>query len=457
MQSRWTLTGILALALAASDPSTVLHAAGPTVTIEDLGPAGFVTRARGVNADGLVAGFGLDGTADFGFTQMAAPVFVPLPSGATSLDALALNLLGVATGRYYAADGFSHPFRYDTVANTFADVPLLAGANQGTAQAINASGVVAGFTVVGGKTHGFRQSPGAAVEDMGDLGGGFSSGYGINAAGVVVGTSRDTSNVSTAVRYDGALHPMTSLGGVVSVAQAINDAGLAVGYSTTATNQLRAAAWTSDTTVANLGTLGGAWSQATAVSPNGAIVGSSQVPTGESHACLWKGGALTDLNDLIDPVSGWVLDVAYGVNDKGVIVGDGHLNGDVRAFRLTITDEAGADVTVPVVSAVSASPNSLWPPKHQMVDVTVGVNASDDSGVSPTCQLAGISSSDPDNGIGDGDTAGDAVITGPLTAKLRAERSGPHDRVYTLSVQCTDEAGNIATATTTVRVPKNGK
>lgn len=41
---------------------------------------------------------------------------------------------------------------------------------------------------------------------------------------------------------------------------------------------------------------------------------------------------------------------------------------------------------------------------------------------------------------------------------LRAERSGRGGgRIYTISVQCTDEAGNTTIGTTTVAVPKNQK
>ena len=106
---------------------------------------------------------------------------------------------------------------------------------------------------------------------------------------------------------------------------------------------------------------------------------------------------------------------------------------------------------------MTATPDSLWPPKHQLVDVSVKVTASDDSNESPSCQIAGITSSDPDNGTGDGDTPGDSVITGPFTAKLRAERSGGSERVYQIMVQCTDAAGNVGTGVGTVRVPKNWK
>jgi hypothetical protein len=85
------------------------------------------------------------------------------------------------------------------------------------------------------------------------------------------------------------------------------------------------------------------------------------------------------------------------------------------------------------------------------------VAASDDSNEPPSCQIAGITSSDPDDGTGDGDTPGDIAITGTLTAKLRAERSGGRERVYQITVQCTDAAGNVGTGVGTVNVPKNWK
>lgn len=452
MQSRWTVTGILALAVAAGSPSLVLRAAGPTVTIEEIGPAGFATHARGVNGTGLAAGFGVDSGVEFGFSQAAAPVMVPLPLGATGLEALAVNDSGVVTGRYWDASGFTHGFRYDSVGNVFTDVPYLAGATQATAQAINASGVVAGFQNPSGVTHGFRQAPGLAAEDIGDLAGGgkLSSASSINAAGVVVGSSRDASNAMYAVRYDGTLHQLATLGANFGTAFGINDSGLVVGYSMTSGGQAHATAWTSDATAVDLGTLGGTLSQALAVSNNGTIVGMSRTAANATHACMWQGGTLTDLNDLIDPASGWVLEMAYGVNDHGVIVGDGHLEGVARAFRLTITSEEDADVTAPVIASVHATPDTLWPPNNQMVAVSVSASATDDSGEPPTCQLTGISS--------DGAPAADMMVTGPMTASLRASKSkSGAERVYTLTVQCTDGTGNVATSSTEVRVPQSAK
>jgi len=60
------------------------------------------------------------------------------------------------------------------------------------------------------------------------------------------------------------------------------------------------------------------------------------VPGGETHAfILAKTAKMQDLNDLISPGSGWVLNHASAMNLAGQIVGFGTLNGAVHAFLLT--------------------------------------------------------------------------------------------------------------------------
>jgi endo-1,4-beta-xylanase len=70
-----------------------------------------------------------------------------------------------------------------------------------------------------------------------------------------------------------------------------------------------------------------------------------------------------------------------------------------------------------------------------------------------TCSIASVTSNESPNGNGDGNTATDWQITGPNTTDLRAERSGNGSgRIYTVTVCCTDPAGNASTGTTTVTV-----
>ncbi|HWI16286.1 MAG TPA: FG-GAP-like repeat-containing protein [Vicinamibacterales bacterium] len=111
------------------------------------------------------------------------------------------------------------------------------------------------------------------------------------------------------------------------------------------------------------------------------------------------------------------------------------------------------DTTAPVVGSISNNAPSLWPPNHKMVAVTVTASASDLAGVT-SLKIINVTSSEPDNGLGDGDTAGDIVITGAMTVNLRAERSGKgNGRTYTITVEARDAAGNATTRTTTVVVP----
>jgi hypothetical protein len=55
----------------------------------------------------------------------------------------------------------------------------------------------------------------------------------------------------------------------------------------------------------------------------------------DRHAFLWNGSQMLDLNNLIDPNSGWVLEEAYGINNMGQIAGIGTHNGLQRSFILT--------------------------------------------------------------------------------------------------------------------------
>lgn len=115
-----------------------------------------------------------------------------------------------------------------------------------------------------------------------------------------------------------------------------------------------------------------------------------------------------------------------------------------------------ADTTPPTIDSLSVSPNVLWPPLHQMVAVQVAVSASDLVTANPICVVSDVSSNESVNGLGDGDTAPDWTFPGGLEVNLRAERSGTGSgRIYTLTVACTDEAGNVATQPVTVTVPRS--
>jgi len=67
-----------------------------------------------------------------------------------------------------------------------------------------------------------------------------------------------------------------------------------------------------------------------------------------------------------------------------------------------------------------------------------------------------VTSSDPTNTTGDGNTGGDWDVVGPLTLYLRAERAQAGvGRVYTITVTSTDPSGNSTVSTVTATVPAN--
>jgi hypothetical protein len=136
-------------------------------------------------------------------------------------------------------------------------------------------------------------------------------------------------------------------------------------------------------------------------------------------------------------------------------------------FSCHVTDNSGntnscssvvkvVDTTPPVISSVSVSSSVLWPPNHKFVPVTLSVTTQDTCDPNPACTLSAISSSELASGGGSGNTSPDFVITGALSANLRAERDGTGSgRTYTLTVECRDHSNNTSTANTTVFVPHN--
>ena len=114
------------------------------------------------------------------------------------------------------------------------------------------------------------------------------------------------------------------------------------------------------------------------------------------------------------------------------------------------------DEIPPAFDAVSVTPNVLWPPNHKYVDVTATVVVSDNFDPDPTVTLVSVMSSEPDNGLGDGDTPGDIVVIDDYHFNLRAERAGNGaGREYTIVYEVRDDCGNTAQASALVYVPLN--
>ena len=123
-----------------------------------------------------------------------------------------------------------------------------------------------------------------------------------------------------------------------------------------------------------------------------------------------------------------------------------------RSFTVTVLKEA------PKIVSASLTPGTLWPPNHKLVTVTATIDALDPGGLPLKVTLVSISSSEPDSGLGDGDTANDiqgaAYGTDDRVFQLRAERSGRGPgRTYTVRYDVTNEAGLTTRVTLRALVP----
>lgn len=120
-------------------------------------------------------------------------------------------------------------------------------------------------------------------------------------------------------------------------------------------------------------------------------------------------------------------------------------------------NDTALDTTPPIIT-VDLDRTVLWPPNHKMVDIMATVTVTDARDPSPTFVLVSISSSEPDNGKGDGNTTddiqGDDPGTPDIEFMLRSERRGGGEgREYTIVYEATDASGNTSQMTVAVRVP----
>jgi hypothetical protein len=130
--------------------------------------------------------------------------------------------------------------------------------------------------------------------------------------------------------------------------------------------------------------------------------------------------------------------------------------GNSSNCSFTVTVE---DITPPVIT-LNGQTIALWPPNHKYRTVKVTdlvASASDlcDPSVNiNSVRIAQVTSDEPDNSGGDGNTTHDIVIAADCkSVQLRSERmGGSNGRVYTITFKVTDSSGNSTTATAKVVV-----
>jgi hypothetical protein len=179
-------------------------------------------------------------------------------------------------------------------------------------------------------------------------------------------------------------------------------------------------------------------------------------PDGDAVSLTWAvNGTIVQSNSLPAQSTPAAVSVSFmgtlplGTNVVEVTAMDSASNVTSCATIVTVVD-----TTPPVIASVSTQPKSLWPPNHKMVNVKVSARVTDTCSAT-TWAIVKVTSNEAVNGNGDGNTSPDWIITGPHTVQLRAERAGlGRGRVYTITVQATDAAGNVSpNAVVKVTVP----
>ncbi len=130
-------------------------------------------------------------------------------------------------------------------------------------------------------------------------------------------------------------------------------------------------------------------------------------------------------------------------------------NSSSCSFTVTVKD-----ITPPVIT-LNGNTITLWSPDHKYATVNITdlvASASDlcDPSVNiNSVVIASVSSDEPNNSGGDGNTTNDIVVApGCKSVQLRAERMGnSNGRFYTITFKVTDSSGNSTTVTAQVTVP----
>jgi probable HAF family extracellular repeat protein len=313
--------------------------------------AGPGSWASGINSSGQVVGSMAVGGNDHAFLFSSGTLSDIGGVSGTVSHAGAVNDLGQVAGWSESVTGFAGGWVYKGGSAT-----PIAGPGILTANAINNSGSVTGTAFVagagdGGQYHAYV-STGGTFTDLGTIPGRYESGgYDINNAGHVAGsTSQDPGGApnypTNPMLYRGGI--MTDLGGdgymgPWSFARALNAYDQVVGtlgvdfgapgvlYPT------QAFLW-QDGAYQLLGTLApGLNSWASDINALGWIVGAGETSeSGLTHGFLFRDGGLADLNTLIDPASGWVIEDATAINDLGQIAGKACIGGECFAVRLDL-------------------------------------------------------------------------------------------------------------------------
>lgn len=154
-------------------------------------------------------------------------------------------------------------------------------------------------------------------------------------------------------------------------------------------------------------------------------------------------------NDI--PAGTYYLGACADAN-QSVVELDEQNNCEINKLAIVVPMELSPNQP-PDCTQATPSINSLWPPNHKLVNISIN-GVTDADGDPITITITHITQDEPVNRLGDGDSAPDGFGVGTSEAQIRAERSGTgNGRVYTISFTADDGKGGDCTNTVQVGVP----
>jgi hypothetical protein len=141
------------------------------------------------------------------------------------------------------------------------------------------------------------------------------------------------------------------------------------------------------------------------------------------------------------------LTLPAGVHFIALTAADGKGGTDVDLVTITVSNAAA-----PRITALTASPDVLSPANGQLVPVELGVKVTDNDDPQPFCQVISVGVDEVGGGTAGTPTEPDIVLDGTLKVLLRAELAGKANRVYGVTVQCTDKTNHSSSGNVFVTV-----
>lgn len=311
--------------------------AGTLYRVTDIGTlGGNYSDAQSINEQGQVTGTARTSGGDYHGYIFHEGVLtdIDVPTAELAYTHSINNRGQVAGDGRFVGSSEAQAFLYSSGAVT--NLGALLGALASQAHDVNDAGLVVGsYRRSSGRSHPFLYD-GHTAMDLGTMGYEFGEAFGVNASGQVAGRVEDGPGPMHAFLFSaGSMVDIGTLGGTEAQAFAINDLGHVVGNSALASGTAAHSFLYDGTRMIDLGTLGGNHSEALGINRFDEIVGNSRTSSGLVHAFLYRNGSMYDLNDLIDPASGWNLEWAHDINDAGQIVGFGTVHGEQHGYLLT--------------------------------------------------------------------------------------------------------------------------